>query len=224
MKFVSLVQSSVIEEATSILKHGGSIVYPTDTVYGLGVNPFDDFAVKRLFRIKKRPANKPVPLIVKSIAMAKKLAYIDARPTSRSGLRGASKEKILRSLWPGPVSAVLYKRYVVSSLISAGTSTVSLRMPDNQLCLDLIKAFNGPITSTSANISGEPAMNNPQAIYDRFQKEVYKPDLIIDGGVLKTSQPSTVLDLTGDRPRVSRVGPVKLEDLKKILNFEIPST
>lgn len=196
----------VLHEVGEILKKGGSIVYPTDTVYGLGVNPFDDFAVRRLFRIKKRPETKPVPLIVKSIAMAKKLAYIDAR-----------KEKILRALWPGAVSVVLHKRDIISDLISAGTSTVALRIPDSEFCLGLMKVFNGPTTSTSANISGEQAMNNPKSIYDRFKKETYRPNLIIDGGVLETNQASTVIDFTGERVKITRVGPVKLKDLRKIL-------
>lgn len=198
----------VLNEAVEILKKGGSIVYPTDTVYGLGINPFDDFAVRRLFRIKKRPSDKPVSLIVKSIAMAKKLAYIDIK-----------KEKILRALWPGAVSVVLYKRDIVSNLISADTNTVALRIPDNAFCLDLVKAFNSPVTSTSANISGESAMNDPAAIYGRFKKEPYRPDLIIDGGVLETKQASTVLDLTKDKPKVVRVGPVKLQHLNELLKM-----
>lgn len=208
MKLISIENFDVLGEVAGVLKKGGSIVYPTDTVYGLGVNPFDDFAVRRLFRIKKRPANKPVPLIVKSIAMAKKLAYIDSR-----------KEKILCALWPGPVNVVLCKRDIISSLISAGTATVALRVPDSKFCLDFIGAFNGPITSTSANISGEPAMNDAKAIYDRFNKEVYKPDLIINAGVLEKKQPSTVIDLTKDKPKIIRVGPVKLKQLKEVLNF-----
>jgi len=211
MRIITLTQTNqaeVIGEASEILKRGGSIVYPTDTVYGLGVNPFDDFLVRRLFRIKKRPASKPVPLIVRSIAMAKKLAYINSK-----------KEKILKEVWPGAVSVVLYKRDIVSQVVSSGTDTVSLRVPNSEFCLRLIRAFNSPITSTSANISSEKHSNDSNIIIERFKKELYKPDLIIDAGVLEVRQPSTVLDLSGEKPKINRIGPVKPKDLAKILGI-----
>lgn len=201
-------QNEVIQEAAQVLQRGGSIVYPTDTVYGLGVNPFDDFAVRRLFCVKKRPPDKPVALIVKSIAMAKKLAYIDAR-----------KEKVLRSVWPGAVSVVLYKRRIISREISSGTDTVSLRIPDNEFCIALIRAFNGPITSTSANISGENHTNDVTVIAKRFAKEIYRPDLIIDAGILLTKKPSTVLDLSNGKPKITRIGPVSPKELTRILRM-----
>ncbi|MBI1888601.1 MAG: threonylcarbamoyl-AMP synthase [Candidatus Spechtbacteria bacterium] len=209
MKVVFLTennQNEVIREAVDVLAKGGSIVYPTDTVYGLGVNPFDDFAVRRLFRIKKRPSGKPVPLMVKSIAMAKKLAYLDER-----------KEKILQSLWPGAVNVVLYARDLVSPPISAHTKTVALRIPANDFCIALLRAVNCPLTSTSANISGEDAASDAKKITQRFKEEIYMPDLVIDAGKLEVSQPSTVLDLTGSKPRVLRAGPVKAKDLAHIL-------
>ena len=209
MKVVFLTgdnEQAIISEAAEVLRRGGSIVYPTDTVYGLGVNPFDDFAVRRLFRIKKRPADKPVPLIIKSIAMAKKLAFIDAR-----------KEEVLRSVWPGAVSVVLYKRSIISLSVSAGTQTVALRIPDNEFCMKLIRAFNSPITSTSANLSGENSMTNSIKIQEKFAKEAYKPDLLIDADTLKSRQPSTVLDMTRGEPKITRIGPVKPKDLAKIL-------
>jgi L-threonylcarbamoyladenylate synthase len=211
MKTVSLTQtnqSEIISEAVAVLRRGGSIIYPTDTVYGLGVNPFDDFAVRRLFRIKKRSPDKAVALIVKSITMAKKLAYIDA-----------AKEEDLRNLWPGAVSVVLRKRGIVPKEVSAGTDTVSLRMPDNRFCINLIRAFNSPITSTSANISGENHTNDPGMIAERFSKEAYKPDLIIDAGVLEPRMASTVLDLTKEKAKVTRIGPVKPSELAKILEM-----
>lgn len=209
MKIVSLTQSNqseVIGEAVETLKKGGSIVYPTDTVYGLGVNPFDDFAIRRLYRIKKRPGDKPIPLIVKSIAMAKKLAYIDAE-----------KGKILQSLWPGAVTVVLTKKSLVPADICARTKTAALRIPANDFCMALMRAFNGPITSTSANISGENHTNDPQEIAKRFKCELYKPDLLIDAGVLETTMPSTLLDLTPPKPKILRVGPVRPDALAKIL-------
>jgi len=199
-------QSEVIKVAVDVLTKGGSVVYPTDTVYGLGVNPFDDFAVRRLFRIKKRPSGKPLPLMVKSIAMSKKLAYIDRR-----------KEKILEALWPGAVNVVFRARNLVSPLISARTKKVALRIPANDFCIALLRAVNYPITSTSANISGEEPGSDAQEITQRFKEEICMPDLIIDAGKLEARQVSTVLDLAGSRPRFLRVGPVKPRDLVNIL-------
>ena len=104
---------AAIEEAVTVLSHGGSLVYPTDTLYGLGVNPFDDFMVRRLFRIKKRPETKPVPLIVRSLAMAKKLAYVDQR-----------REKILKAVWPGAVSVILKGYSVRCSICRYGQCVI----------------------------------------------------------------------------------------------------
>lgn len=211
MKVVFLTptnQSEIIAEAVEILNGGGSVVYPTDTVYGLGANPFDDFAVRRLFRIKKRPLDKPIPVIVKSIAMAKKLAHIDSR-----------KEKVLRAVWPGSISVVLYKRNIVSNLISANTQTVALRIPANSFCIGLIRRFNSPITSTSANVSDKNHTNDPGVIIQHFTRELYKPDLLIDAGVLEARKPSTVLDLTGPKPKITRIGPVSPKELANILKM-----
>lgn len=208
MKTVKLTNPLIIEEAVSALKQGGSVVYPTDTVYGLGVNPFDDFAVRRLFRIKKRSATKPVPLMVRNIAMAKKLAYVNPKT-----------EKILRSIWPGAVSVILKRRDIIPNWITLGKDTVSLRIPDNEFCKLLLKEFNGPVSSTSANISGENPMSDPAEIRKRFLKEIFRPDLIIDAGILEAKQPSTILDLSQAEPRVLRVGPVKPDVLSSILGI-----
>jgi L-threonylcarbamoyladenylate synthase len=147
-------------------------------------------------------------LIVNSLSMAKKLAYIDER-----------KERILKAVWPGAVSVILKKRDIIPVSVSADTDTVSLRMPDSRFCLDLIKAFNSPITSTSANISGEDPFSDPNDIFERFKKEAFKPDLIIDGGVLEEKEPSTIVDLTGQNPKIVRVGMVKAEELSRILEM-----
>ncbi|OGZ58729.1 MAG: threonylcarbamoyl-AMP synthase [Candidatus Spechtbacteria bacterium RIFCSPHIGHO2_02_FULL_43_15b] len=209
MKIIKLSEKTAIEQAISTLKHSGSIVYPTDTVYGLGVNPFDDFIMRRLFRIKKRPSEKAVPLIVKNIAMAKKLAYIDS-----------SAEKILKAIWPGSVSVVLKKRDIVPNWITSGKDTISLRMPNNDFCIALIRAFNGPITSTSANISGEEPMTDAAKVYERFRKETFRPDLIIDAGVLEQGQASTILDLSQGKPRILRVGPVSAKEIADIFKVK----
>lgn len=201
-------QEEVIARAVRVLRQGGVIVYPTDTLYGLGADIMNDAAVRRLFSLKGRPAHKPVPVLVDGIDMAKKFAFIDAK-----------QEKILRAVWPGALTAVLWKKHAVSSLIAASGQTVGLRMPNHDFCLALLHALGGPITSTSANISGEQGSGNLEAILAQFKKEKRFPDLVVDAGELPPASVSTVLDCTGAKPKVIRMGPVTLSQLKEILEL-----
>lgn len=189
-----------------ILQHGGVIVYPTDTVYGLGADVQNEEGLKRLFMIKKRPAHKPLPILVENVAMAKKYAFIDKY-----------QERILEKVWPGAVTIILEKKQAVSSLISGGRETVGLRMPHSAFCISLIRELGGPITGTSANISGEAESNSLVPIMEQFTAHSRYPDLIIDAGVLPESQPSTIIDCTTSKPKIIRIGPVSAKKLKEIL-------
>lgn len=195
-----------IQEAVKMIKWGGSVVYPTDTVYGLGVEALSERAVSRLFKIKKRPLNKPVPVMVKDIAMAKKLAFIDRKI-----------ERVLERVWPGPVTVVLEKRGIVPTILTAGQPKIGLRIPDYQLTQLLMEQLDQPITTTSANFSGEPPLLCAEEIIKIFQKIYPRPDLILDAGCLEKKSPSTVLDLTGPKPKILRLGPVSKKDLLDIL-------
>lgn len=200
-------KEEVIMRTVRVLRQGGVIVYPTDTLYGLGADITDDAAVHRLFSLKGRPSSKPVPVLVDGIEMAKTLAFIDAK-----------QEKILQAVWPGALTAVLWKKHTVSPLIAAGGQTVGLRMPDHALCLELVRAFGGAITATSANISGEQGSGNLEAVLAQFEKEKRFPDLAIDAGELPPASASMVLDCTGPKPKVIRMGPVSLVYLKEMLD------
>ena len=194
------------KEAALVLFKSGAVVYPTDTLYGLGVNVFDTEAMRRLFLIKKRPAAKPVPVMVSSIAMAKSVAVIDYK-----------QEEVLKSLWPGPFTFVLRKKSVVPYLVTGGKDSLALRIPDNDFCKRLLADFEGPISCTSANVSGEEPSVNPREIQKRFELEKHKPDLIVDAGTLPLSDPSTVIDLTASRPKILRINPTSREKLMDIL-------
>mgnify|MGYP001563519232 CR=1 FL=1 len=194
------------KEAALTLFKSGAVVFPTDTLYGLGVNIFDTEALRRLFLIKKRPAAKPVPVMVSSMAMAKALAVIDYK-----------QEEVIKSLWPGPFTFVLRKKSAVSYLVTANKDSVALRMPNHHFCASLLKDFEGPITCTSANVSGEEPSPNPRQIYERFETEKHQPDLIVDAGTLPLSDPSTVIDLTASKPRILRINPTSKERLMSIL-------
>lgn len=197
-----------IQEAIAVLKLGGAIVYPTDTLYGLGANALDSFAVEKIFRIKQRAKTKPLPIAVKSIKWAKELAFIYKK-----------EEKILEAVWPGLVTVVLPKRSIVPDILTSGKTNTAIRVIDSPFVDKLLGKFGYPITSTSANISDELPSFKISEIIGRFENSEYKPDLIIDAGDLKESEPSTILDLTGEKPKILRVGPVKPEKLLKFLEI-----
>lgn len=197
-----------IIEAVKTLQAGGSIIYPTDTIYGLGVNALNAESISRLFKIKRRPMEKAVPVIVNSIEMARKIAYIDY-----------GKDKILRKLWPSPITIILQKKDIIPDILTGTKDTIGVRIPDSELARNLAASLGAPITATSANISGEEPGVNIQKIIGRFNEVNEKPDLILDTGLLPPSEPSTVLDLSGQKPKILRIGPVKKEQLLDILSF-----
>jgi len=206
MEIIKFDNNQAIELAVGVIKRGWSIVYPTDTVYGLGVNALEPSDIERLFKIKKRPETKPVPIMVKDIEMAKQLAYIDART-----------ERALREVWPGQVTVILEKRPIVPDILTAGRKTVGLKIPNHHFTQLLMESLNEPITATSANLSGEPSLCSAAEIIKIFNKAYPRPDLILDAGELPPSPPSTVLDLTSSQPKITRVGPITKKDLMKML-------
>lgn len=198
----------VIGMAVQVLRKGGSVIYPTDTIYGLGVDATKPEAVARLFKIKKRPAAKPVSIIVSSMEMARKAAYIDKR-----------KEEILRKIWPSPITVVLHKKDILPDVLTGGNDAVGIRIPNSKIALVLVKSLSLPITVTSANISGEEPGKDIRDIMNRFKQENIRPDLVLDGGVLPVSKPSTVLDWTASQPIILRAGPFKKEEFLSLLGI-----
>lgn len=194
------------KEAALALLKGRVVVYPTDTLYALGVNIFDTESIRKLFAIKKRSDKKPIPVMVSSISMAKIVAEIDEK-----------REKVLKSFWPGPFTFILKKKPIVSYLLTAGRNTIALRIPNNEFCKMLISDFEGPVTATSANISGEEPSHDCREIVKRFEIEEIQPELVIDAGVLPKSAPSTIIDITGNMPKVLRINSTNKEDLMNIL-------
>lgn len=195
----------IIEVCVGVIKRGGCIIYPTDTVYGLGVDALRSDCVERLFKIKKRPETKPVPIIVRDMEMVRKLAFTNGKI-----------EKALAAVWPGPVTAVLEKKGVVPRILTAGKNTVGLRIPDCKFTRLLMEKLDRPLTATSANLSGEPALSSSMEVRITFEATFPRPDLFLDAGDLPSRSPSTVLDLTGKQPKILRVGPVSKEQLMKM--------
>jgi len=201
---------AISQEASKMLKLGNVIIYPTDTLYALGADALNESAVERFFSLKKRPDNKPVPLFVRDIVMAKELAFIDKR-----------QEAIMQKLWPGPYTLVVFKRNKVSLRLTGDTQKIGLRIPDNTFCTHLLREFDGPITASSANISGQEATVDPQKIISQFEQYSITPDYFVDSGTLNNTQPSTVIDITSNKPKFLRMNPANLRQMQNILSADL---
>ena len=178
------VDKNVIDEAVKVLADGGVILYPTDTVYGLGANIFNRKAVRKVYNIKKRSYLKPVSLLVSSK---------DAIPlVSKASL---NQLNFIDKYLPGPYTFILKKSKIVPRHLTSGSANVSVRVPKSEIACSLAKIF--PITTTSANLSNKDTLDTPEEILKQLGCEV---DLIIDVGPLKFGNPSTIIDLTGEEP------------------------
>jgi L-threonylcarbamoyladenylate synthase len=183
-----------IEEAIEAIKKGGTVIIPTDTVYGLTANALDEKAIRRLFLIKERPIDKPFSVFIKDLKMAKRLAYIDNKT-----------EKILRKFWPGQITFILKKKEIVPNLLTADKKTIGLRIPNCLIIKNLFDFLNFPLIGTSANISGKLASGKIKKVIKQFQKKKNQPDLILDAGDLPKAEPSTIIDLTFSIPKILRI-------------------
>ena len=178
------VDKNVIDEAVKVLADGGVILYPTDTVYGLGANIFNRKAVRKVYNIKKRSYLKPVSLLVSSK---------DAIPlVSKASL---NQLNFIDKYLPGPYTFILKKSKIVPRHLTSGSAHVGVRVPKSEIACSLAKIF--PITTTSANLSNKDTLDTPEEILKQLGCEV---DLIIDVGPLKFGNPSTIIDLTGEEP------------------------
>ncbi|MBN1431526.1 MAG: threonylcarbamoyl-AMP synthase [Methanomicrobiaceae archaeon] len=173
------------EEAVCVLRHDGLIVYPTETVYGLGCDAFSDEAIHRLYMVKNRPLSKPVSIAVSDIEMLHAVARV-----------GEREEKFIRRFLPGPVTVILPAKKCIPSVLTGGTGLIGIRMPDNAIAREIIDTLGSPVTSTSANISGDVSP------VDKSQVNVFY-DYMIDSGTLPGT-PSTVVDLVN--MEIIRVG------------------
>lgn len=195
---VNELLSHQVDKAVSILKDGGVIAFPTDTVYGIGANVFHEEAVKKIYKIKERPRDKPIAVLVSSIDEVKNIAT--DIPQIFYDL--ASRH------WPGALTMILRSRQIVSSAVIAGLSTVGVRMPNDQITLSLIRKLGNPIAATSANLSGKTPATSAEQVRQFLKGRV---DFIIDGGDAELGVASTVVDLSTSPPAVLRQGTLKID-------------
>jgi L-threonylcarbamoyladenylate synthase len=185
-----------IDRARSVVIRGGLIVYPTDTVYGLGCNPTNEDAVRRLSEAKKRN-QRPIPVLCSSNGAAMKLVKMNQRAL-----------ELARRFWPGPLTIVAPLKRSLPFPLHQGTGTLGVRVPAMPLCVTLIEACGGWLTGTSANLSGLPSARTAAEAASQLGDQV---DLILDGGKLEGLE-STVVRAVDDGIQVLRVGPVRVTD------------
>lgn len=186
-------QGRHIQRAVEILRYGGVIIYPTDTVYGIGCSIFDKDAIERVYRIKRQDRHKPFSFVCSDLSHISEYARV-SNPAYR----------LMKHLIPGPYTFVLPAgrlKQLPKSMIS-NRKTVGIRVPDNTICLAIVKELGHPILSASVMDRSGEVMNNPELIKELYEKEV---DLILDGSII-LSEPSTVIDFTNEQPVIVRKG------------------
>lgn len=197
-----------IIEAADLLKKGEVVVFPTETVYGLGARVFCEEAVKKIFFIKKRPPDNP--LIAHICKLEEALLLASDIPNMFYDLA--------EIFWPGPLTTVLQRRPEVPSLVSAGRPTIALRMPSHPLALQLIREVGEPLVAPSANLSGKPSPTNAADVWEDLAGQV---PLVLDGGDCSIGIESTVIDLTKEVPVLLRPGSISREELEAALGKKI---
>ncbi len=192
------------ERAARVTAGGGLFAFRTDTFYGVGADPFDDAALEQINALKGRDG-KPILVLA---ADAKDAERLIAGRTRTFDILAARH-------WPGALTLVAAARAEVPELLTAGTGTIGVRLPDDEECRSIVRACGGLLTATSANPTGRPPARTAAEVADYFPEGL---GLVIDGGATRTELPSTVIDVTGPKPRLIREGVVTRADLEETLH------
>jgi L-threonylcarbamoyladenylate synthase len=192
-----------VDRAIEILKGGGIVVFPTDTVYGLGGDVFNIAAIERIYRVKQRSRNLPLPVL---LADSTQLADVVASVPEIA-------RYLIRRFWPGGLTLVLPKKDTLPDIITAGSNKIAVRIPDHVVPLTLIRGLGVPIIGTSANISDKPSPVTAEEVEQQLGSQV---DLIIDMGRCPGGLESTVVDVTGEIPVILRRGVISEEEIRRL--------
>lgn len=192
-----------LEKAGRIIRSGGLVAFPTETVYGLGANGLDQNAVSKIYLAKGRPSDNPLILHISSMEEIEPIAYLNEKAIM-----------LAAHFWPGALTMILPKKDIVPSRVTGGLDTVAVRMPSNETAMAFIKEAGVPIAAPSANISGRPSPTTFEAVKENMDGRI---DMIIDGGCCDIGIESTIVDLCGDVPTVLRPGGITLDMLTEVL-------
>lgn len=196
-----------LKTPAKIIKEGGIVIFPTETVYGIGTNGLDKEAIKKLYEVKQRPLNKPISLLISNIEMVEQVT------------KNISKleYKIMQNFFPGPLTIILEKKNIIPDILTANTNTVGIRMPSGEIARKLIEYAGVPIATPSANISGKPSGTNIKDIQKDFDGKV---DCFIDNGESKLGIPSTIVRVINNEIQILRQGSISKEEINNIVkNF-----
>lgn len=193
-----------LQPAVTVLKQGGVIAYPTETVYGLGASIYHEHAVRRIFQLKIRDPNKPLSVMISSIEDVNELCEEIPQYS----------EILMNAFWPGPLTLIFKASEKVPNYIASTDKKIGLRFPNHPITRAIMRMHGQPVTSTSANVAGKAEPINAQEVKHIFGDKI---DLVIDGGECRFKIPSTVLDATGEEPKVLREGVMTLAQIQEVL-------
>lgn len=198
---MKLIRRISPQRLAALLKRGSIIAMPTDTVYGL-IGLATPVTRRRILRIKRRPSTKELPILISSVAMAKRYAHVSKQ-----------QERFLHCIWPGPVTVVLKNKKLLKGFFGVA---IALRIPGDPFLRRVIAALQFPVTGTSANISGRVSLADYAAVIQEFKRATHRPDYIIKSfRTKKTARSSTIVDATGTQLHLIRKGPISFRHLKK---------
>lgn len=193
-----------IDKAAGVVLSGGIIAFPTDTTYGLGVNPFDDSAVSKVYKLKQRQPEKPLILLLSSPEQLENLTQELSEEA----------KKMMEHFWPGPLTLILTASEELRSFSIGNTGKIGVRIPDSLIAQKLIDACRIPLTATSANISGQPSARSAQDAIDYFGNKI---DVVLDGGPSRKELESTVIDLTTPHVNLLREGQISRDRIETVI-------
>jgi len=202
-------QSDAIAEAATWIVDGGVVAIPTDTLYGLAVDPFNSSAVARLFEIKGRDAERALPLVASDVEQV-------VQQLSRLTPAAA---RLVQRFWPGPLTLVLPAPVTIAAAVTGGTGRVGVRVPACDVTRAVCRAANRPVTATSANISGAPPTSDPDIVENTLGGLL---DYLLDTGLTPGGPPSTIVDLVETEPRLLRTGAIDWQEIKQWLLHATP--
>lgn len=197
--------SDNIRVSSRVVRSGGLVVYPTDTVYGLGCDPLNVKAVRRVFRVKG-DRKKPLPILACSLADIENIAYLSD-----------VARRIAARFWPGPLTLVVPKKPALPEAVTCGLGSVGVRIPKHDVAIQLMRLSDGLLVGTSANKTGQKPPRTASEAAEQLGEEV---DVILDGRPTPLGVSSTVVDLAAEEPRILREGPVSSENISDVLSVK----
>jgi L-threonylcarbamoyladenylate synthase len=193
-----------LRPAVSAIQNGGVVAFPTDTFYGLAVDPRSSAAVRKIFQVKRRPADQPIPLVAESVSQV----------ADHVGALTPLARRLASKYWPGPLTLLIAASSEICAEVTQGTGTVAVRVPDHCVARALAGAVGHAMTSTSANLSGFPPLSSPDEVAASFGDTI---DVLVDAGSAPGGMPSTIINASGTVPILVRAGAVPWERVLRFL-------